>query len=449
MADKSIAVLVGGLGLCGAACLLAPGALAITATAALGTVGAALAPNIAADLYLRLADWSGKKLRDKGAAAKNHDLRELVAMSIENVLDEVITSRPGSSEGVTLLRKYRAATRSRLRIAAVDPRFKGTWEQTVPHYFKTRIEDFSTAKALTPDIWKQFLNEVAYADLNSNEQAALEAAAAALHTQLPKYLVGAYRDALEHHPTVYVAVQTALLQELWIGISRVDSKVESLNATQSEVLAQLGAIKEAIRSAYPVEFVEALDELRVLISTVEWLTREVHGDIKNIKESSQQILNCLSSTTHDRQAEAFILGWLAIKAVIPGEPRSIIDRMARLLSSLSITVSQPVEFYFSIDDEGSGAQNFRVEVSNQLKDRPRCALAFVGAGNILIAAAPRPHGSIGVSEHRSLQSAADMLDLPEGLRACPPSEAWEWAHRILRHFESKVFASTSVFALEE
>lgn len=281
VADKSIGILVGGLGLCGAVCLLAPGALAVTAGGVLGGVGQALAPNIAADIFSRLADWSGKKLRDKGAAAKNHDLRELVAMSIENVIDEVIQSKVGGSEGVRLLRRYRAATRDRLAVVAIDERFKGTWEQTVPEFFKARMEDFSTVKAMTPDIWQEFLREAANADLNSNEQEAFEAAAIALHTHLPKHLVGAYRDALEHHPTIYVAVQTALLQELWAGVSRIDSKVDALSGTQAEVLARLDTTSEAIRKAYPAEVAEAVQELRGLSQRIWDTVEDSHRVLQN------------------------------------------------------------------------------------------------------------------------------------------------------------------------
>ena len=69
--DKSIGILVGGLGLCGAACLLAPVATAAGAATFAGAVGGALsgagqalAPNIASDLFSRFSDWVAGRLRN-------------------------------------------------------------------------------------------------------------------------------------------------------------------------------------------------------------------------------------------------------------------------------------------------------------------------------------------------------------------------------------------------
>lgn len=65
---------MGGLGLCAAACLLAP-ASAVAGAATFATVvggtlagiGQGIGPNITADLYSRFADWTAKKFRDPGA----------------------------------------------------------------------------------------------------------------------------------------------------------------------------------------------------------------------------------------------------------------------------------------------------------------------------------------------------------------------------------------------
>jgi len=311
--DKSIGVLLAGLGLCGGACLLAPAAPAVGAVTLAAVAGAALAPSIAAELYARFADWTKGKLRDKGAAGKNHDLREMVVMSIENVLEDVIKIKPGGADGVRLLKTYKAKVRERQRTAAIDDRFKGTWEQTVPHYFKARLEEFSSVKALTPDIWKHFLNEVSYDALKPGEQTALDAAVKALYNELPKHLVGVYRDALQHHPTIFVAVQTAILQEIWNGVSRVDHKVDALRTKQESVLAGLEEVKAAIRSAFPAGFQDALVELRVLGWTVEWLaheTREMVGvvlakvevlatEVAIIRPTQEGMAAALASTAAD------------------------------------------------------------------------------------------------------------------------------------------------------
>jgi formylglycine-generating enzyme required for sulfatase activity len=301
--DKSIGVLVGGLGLCGAACLLAPtasavgaGTLAAVVGGALAGVGQALAPNIAADLFSRLSDWTGGKLRDKGAAAKNHDLRELVIVSIENVLDDVIKSKVGGADGVNLLVRYKAKVRDRQGVAAIDDRFKGTWEQTIPQYFKARLEEFSTVKALTPEIWRDFLKEVSYEVLNTDEQTALDKAATALYNDLPKHLVGAYRDALQHHPTVFVAVQTAILQEIWNVVSNVDQKVDALRDSSQATLAEIRNVGEAVAVAnlaamqkLAEEFTTTGGEFRVLFWTIRFLSSdtlrlvtEMHADIKEL-----------------------------------------------------------------------------------------------------------------------------------------------------------------------
>ncbi|HEY1683977.1 MAG TPA: hypothetical protein VGG19_04390 [Tepidisphaeraceae bacterium] len=305
----SIAVLVGGLGVCGAACLLAPGTFAITAGVAIAGVAQAVAPNIAADIFSRIADWCGAKLRDKGATAQKHDLRELMAISIENVLDDVIKQEPGGASGVKLLKSYRAAVRDRLELAALDARFKGTWEQSVPTFFKARLEDFATVKALTPGLWEHFLNEVAYQSLDADETLAFKAAADSLYHALPKHLVGVYRDALQHHPRIFVAVQMAILQEIWNATSRVESVVESLRTEQKSVLDKLDALKTAIRAQFPAEFPEAVNELRVLGWTVEWLLRETHQEVLRISSIVDRIADSLPQkpTAQQVYSESFAL----------------------------------------------------------------------------------------------------------------------------------------------
>lgn len=311
IADKSIGVLVGGLGLCGAACLLAPtvaaagtGAFAVAVGGALAGVGQSLAPNIAADLFSRFADWTNGKLRDKGAAAKNHDLRELVVMSIANVLDDIIKKKPGGRRGISLLRRYRdeARIRERLSAVAIDERFKGVWELSVPQYFKAKLEEFSTVKALAPDIWKHFLNEVPSNSLNADEQAALEAAATALYDDLPRHLVGTYRDALQHHPTVFVAVQTAILQEIWNGVSRVEQDV-------AEILAEIRKVGDAVAvenldamRLLSEEFKATSDELYILNLKIEFLSRDVLRLLAEIREDIKELL-ARGSLRDERDAE--------------------------------------------------------------------------------------------------------------------------------------------------
>jgi tetratricopeptide (TPR) repeat protein len=297
--DKSVGVLVGGLGLCGAACLLAPAAAAFGAGAfvvavggALAVGGQALAPDIAADLFSRFAEWTKGKLRDKGAAAKNHDLGELVIMSIANVIEDVIKRKPGGRRGISLLKVYRdeARIRERLSSVAIDARFEGVWEQTVPQYFKPKLEDFSAVKALTPDIWKHFLNEAPGNSLNADEHAALEAVATALYNDLPMQLVGTYRDALQHHPTVFVAVQTAILQETWNGVSRLEQGV-------SEILTEIRNVGDAIAiqsldtmQLLSEEFKATSDGLYILDLKIEFLSRGVLRLLSEIREGIDEIL---------------------------------------------------------------------------------------------------------------------------------------------------------------
>jgi len=319
--NKSIVVLLGGLGLCGAASLLAPAAgvatLAAVAGSALAGAGQALAPNIAADIYSRLADWTNDKLRDKRKSAKNHDLRELVIMSIENVLDSVIGSKPGGSIGVKLLKGYQAKVRDRNADVAMDERFKGTWEQAVPQYFKARVEEFASVKALTPDIWKYFLNEdydalIKLHTLNNDQLVALDAAANALYNDLPKHLVGTFRDALQHQPTVYVAVQTAILQEIWNGVSCVDMKVDTLLVSSNSILSEIRSVGETIAAAnlpamksLAEEFKATGDEFRVLLWTIQFLS---HDTIELLTEVSGDVKEVLKRQTEDR---ALILQILA------------------------------------------------------------------------------------------------------------------------------------------
>jgi hypothetical protein len=273
-----------------------PAAIPVGAVAFAAAAGGAVAPNIAADLFSRLADWTNEKLRDKGAAAKNHDLRELVVVSIENVLDDVIRTKPGGGDGVALLKKYKGKVRERQESAVLDNRFKGTWEQSVPTYFKARLEEFYMVKALTPDLWKHFLSEVSYEALNEDEQTALETAATALYNDLPKHLVGAYRDALQHHPTVFVAVQTAILQEIWDGVSRVDQKIDALRNSSQKTLEEIRNVGEAIASTNVAvmqglaeEFTTVSGEFRILHWKIEFLSRdtlrlvtETHTDVKEL-----------------------------------------------------------------------------------------------------------------------------------------------------------------------
>ncbi|HVZ93215.1 MAG TPA: hypothetical protein VG797_01770 [Phycisphaerales bacterium] len=277
----NIGVLLGGLGLCGAACLLLPpdSNAPITLAALAGTGGSKLLPGITTNLFARFADWSHKKLRDKGAAAKNHDLRDLMATAIENVLDEAARTRHGGDAGVDLLRQCSRDVRDRLANFSVDVKYTGIWEAHVPDYFKPRVEEFQSVRALTPELWRDFLCSAGDGELAEPQRLALAAAANALHERLPRHLVGAYRDALQHHPAVYVAVQTAILQEMWAALSRIDSKTDAFREELAGVrrsMEQIGEIAREIQEANAEEFRNSFDELRVLGWTIEWLARESH-----------------------------------------------------------------------------------------------------------------------------------------------------------------------------
>ncbi len=288
-AKSDVLVLCGGLALCGVACTAAPSAGAITVLGVLASVTAGFAkdliPNITADLFSRFADRVKDRLENSDKAAHNHDLRELVILAIENVILESMQGTDLAREGYRRLRYFSDGIRGRVERAAADPRFIDIWEKNiVPEFFLSEKGDLSEVKALTPELWKSFLNEIDYADLSEQERLALDLAANALHSDFPRYLADSYRKSLARHPHLYVALQTAILQEIWRAVEETRLTSKSITQTQSNLSKQLKELCTTIRKWNPERFEEAITELRVLGYTVEWLLRETHSHVYTIRK---------------------------------------------------------------------------------------------------------------------------------------------------------------------
>ena len=327
--NKSVLIQLGGLGLCAAACSVAPiaGALGMVTVAALGSdiaKGAGgIAGHIFGDIFARYADWKGEQHRDKSAAVKNHNLRELVHESIKTVLLSVRTHGGLSAGGRALLDEYIKQIDQRLLDVAIDTRYEGIWEQSVAGYFKTRLEDFAGVKALTPEFWMHFLEkdfdpetkEIEAYTPTPDQFAALTIAGNALYEELPKHLVGLYRDALEHHPEIYVAVQTAILQEIWNGVSRVESKV---GKAEQSIRSEIRELTAAIAKAHPVQmhayvkaFAATAGEFRTVLSDITSLLREMHADIQELlRRDNARSSDILLTPEQMRQHIALYLDWL-------------------------------------------------------------------------------------------------------------------------------------------
>lgn len=287
--NRSVIVLVGGLALCGAAAISCPTTIPFTFATIAANAGMALTPNIAADLFSRFADWIGARYHGRGKAKKGHDLRELVAVAIESVMEDVVTRGIGGKEGRRIVKQWRLGVRDRLVWASVDDRFCGTWEQTAAHYFKSRLDEFEHVRALTPNIWMNFLNEITYSPLSDDAQTTLKATATALHENLPKRLVGVYCDSFSNDPIIYVAVQTAILQEIWNEAARAakaSDRVDTRLATVQNEIRQMGNVVASVNprafQSLTKEFTTEGGEFRVLSWTIEFLARDTNSMLKDL-----------------------------------------------------------------------------------------------------------------------------------------------------------------------
>ena len=304
--EKATWISIGALALCGAACagtapvVLAAGGLTL-GKAVFGT-GAALSGHLVIEMVSRCGEWITKRYRSKDELTKNHDLRELVARSIEKVLDGEI-SKTRSQDGVDLLRKYRKNIHARLD-AATDPVFEGIWEKSLVNYLKPPVDEFASVRALEPEVWIDFLepgyhklkhrqahggdqgvaSSAAFwptagiggvTPLNPEQEAALQAAANALHKDLAKTIVGVYRFAFEDDPTVFVAAITEILKGIWNGVDKLDSKTQT-------ILDEIRALTKAMTYAHPVamqtymqDFAATADEFRAVLAEVPGYLRQI------------------------------------------------------------------------------------------------------------------------------------------------------------------------------
>ncbi len=254
--------------------------------------GGGIAGHIFGGLIERFADWFQDETRPQNA--KNHHLRELLVISIRNVLDGVAKEKPGGTQGGERLTHYRSHIHARLDDVIAESRFIEIREASIPQFFKSRLDDFAEVTMLTPNIWKSFLEpdyealigNVKDYKLNNDQLAALNAASDALHKKLPRHLVDAYRQALEHHPEVYVALQTAILQEIWNGVSRVEGKLDSaVQSIQSQIRAQTKALTEAhpqVMQSYVHEFAATAGGFRVVLDEMVVLARATHANVAEL-----------------------------------------------------------------------------------------------------------------------------------------------------------------------
>lgn len=295
----TVGTLLGGLALCGAACTCGAQvpnySLDNLMTVMLPAAGLALTPNIGAELFSRFADWAGLRLRDRSAAAKNHDLRELLALSIEQVIVEVEREEVGTAKGRAFLSRIRGEVRSKLGEAAADTRFAAVWEAHVVEFFKPQLEHFADVKCMTPEAWTHFLNEHGYEMLDSEESHALMLSARALHLNLAKHVVGAFRESIQYHPTIYVAVQTSLLQECWKLLLAIKSTTEESTKQHAEILHAIMELREQIEKRDPEAFADALSELRVLGWSTDWLLRKQSDLLSEVARKQEHVASTIQS----------------------------------------------------------------------------------------------------------------------------------------------------------
>jgi formylglycine-generating enzyme required for sulfatase activity/energy-coupling factor transporter ATP-binding protein EcfA2 len=246
--NKSVGVLLTGLGVVGAAYCVAPAAAAAAAGTLLGVIeeddikkfAGGLFGHIGGGLCERWADWfeESSDARD----AKNHDLRKLLVQSISYVLDKVINAKPPAALKVVSVKDYKSKLEHykvnvvrRLQQVMADERYDAIGEQSVVDFFKPRVQEFASVRALTPELWKAFLEddydvEKTAVKLNRDQLAALEAAAQALYRTLARQLVSTYRIAFKSEPEIYVAVQTAMLQDIMHVLGGVEKNQRKLKA---------------------------------------------------------------------------------------------------------------------------------------------------------------------------------------------------------------------------
>jgi methyl-accepting chemotaxis protein len=269
-----IFALAGGLGVCAAACALTGGLGPLV-----GGMALALAPNFYSDLFSRLADRYRAVPHDPSQSAKNHDLRELVVVSIQNVIDEFVKDRRPKGTLAAQIKTLRRLVKERLIQVASDDRFADIWEQNiVGSYFHQQVEEFQHVVSLTPGVWQWFvgMNET---DADAARKDGLEALADKLHRDLPRHLVGVYRDSFKQNPHILIAVQTAILNGIWETAKRTEANTEELKS-------KLDALIRGTLTVYP----HAVDEeTRVYLQTVEWIARETRELVEKLVQGVERL----------------------------------------------------------------------------------------------------------------------------------------------------------------
>lgn len=201
----SVGVLLTGLGLCTAGCIVGAGGLqavgAMGVAEVLRKAAEALAPNLAAEVYSRFPDWWAARPGSKGQG-QNHDLQQLVVTAIRKVLKEAREATPRGA-GRALLDKYLEKGWIE-ELVKRDRGFPVTWEKLRP-CFKDTLEQLKDGGALDQTDWLRILNGSDAVPEDKDELAAMTVAAEALRRDLPRELVIAYRKAFAEQPTVYAA----------------------------------------------------------------------------------------------------------------------------------------------------------------------------------------------------------------------------------------------------
>ena len=244
----------------------------------LAGAGVSLTPNVATDLFSRCIDWTAGKFRSAAPAIQNHDLEDLATSAIESVLKAV---RDGirEPEGRRLLESYIS------RVPAIvkrDAEALGAWE-AVRANFEWAMSGKSDGAPQSPEVWRKLLNEGTDEGLSGVEEVALAAAAQALHTQLPRHLVGLYRDAMQHRPTVYAAVQMAMLQDIYAALPKAGADPALVEAIQ-----KIGAeIAAANRDAIAL----VAGEVHVLGVRVDLLSVDVLAAVETVSVDMREVLS--------------------------------------------------------------------------------------------------------------------------------------------------------------
>ncbi len=338
---KSIQVLGAGTGFFASVALLAK--MVGEPAAMLATAAGSFAVHSASHISAWYAEEFEKNHHDPGELAEIHELRKLVVMAIEDVLDGVVQSEnwAGDKDGKDRLENYKKNV-DYLVDAAINPRFEPLWDQNITDYFMTEVKDFTGKKALSQEAWIYFL-EPNYDPRVAALHAVVKDAATALHEHFLETLVGVYRDAFTNHPKVYVAVTTEILKKIWNSVSRIEAGVarleEKADSNTQALREEIRALATGMANAHPAamqacikKFEGTLGAFRSVVDEIVPLLRELHEGVAEVRTDVKAVLKIVSAN----QANAGIRGITALT------DEEINQKIAPYLQSL-ITAHQKIE----------------------------------------------------------------------------------------------------------